>query len=295
MKDKKFKIFLAVCVLPAFLLFCFFAVYPVIKAFKMSMYNWSGLSSSAEFIGFDNFKTLFSDGAFWTSFKNNIFFLVFFPLITIIFSMIFAIILTQSKLREKSLYRVIFFFPNVLSMVVIGVLFTYIYDPSLGILNSFLDFIGLSTLKHAWLGESNTVLWALVFTMVWQAVGYYMVIYMAGLDSISPDLYEVADLEGATQVQKFKFVTLPLLWEVVRVTLVFFITNALNLSFIFVKIMTNGGPDGKSEVLLTYMFKQAFSNTNYGYAMAIGVVVFIFALGLAAIVNKVTEKENIQY
>ena len=174
-------------------------------------------------------------------------------------------------------------------MVVIGVLFTYIYDPSIGILNSFLGSIGLDRLQLVWLGNPKTVLWALAMAMVWQAVGYYMVIYMAGLDGIPPELYEVADIEGAGFWQKFRYVTLPMIWEIVRVTFVFFITGVFNLSFIFVKVMTNGGPDGNSEVLLTYMYKQAFVNSNYGYAMAIGVVIFIMAVGLALLLNKLTK------
>ena len=292
MKNTKKKIFIGWCIIPALILFLIFMVYPIIKGFSMSFYSWSGLSDNAQFIGLENFKTLFSDAYFLKALKNTGFLMVVFPLLTIIFSLLLAIFLTQGKLKEKNFYRLIFFFPNVLSMVVIGVLFTYVYDPSIGILNSFLEKIGLDAWAHAWLGDPKTVLWAVVLAMVWQAVGYYMVIYMAGLDGIPPELYEVADIEGASFAQKFRYVTLPMIWEIVRVTLVFFITGVFNLSFIFVKVMTGGGPDGNSEVLLTYMYKQAFTNANYGYAMAIGVVIFIMAIGMAVILNKVTEKKE---
>lgn len=289
MKNNKKKIFIAWCIIPTLILFILFMVYPIIKGFSMSMYSWGGLSDNAKFIGFDNFKTLFADEYFMKALKNTAFLLVVFPVVTIIFSLLLAIFLTQGKLKEKNFYRLIFFFPNVLSMVVIGVLFTYIYDPSIGILNSFFGSIGLDRLQLVWLGDPKTVLWALAMAMVWQAVGYYMVIYMAGLDGIPPELYEVADIEGAGFWQKFRYVTLPMIWEIVRVTLVFFITGVFNLSFIFVKVMTNGGPDGNSEVLLTYMYKQAFVNSNYGYAMAIGVVIFIMAVGLALLLNRLTK------
>jgi len=267
-------------------------VYPIIKGFSMSLYSWGGLSDNATFIGFDNFKTLLTDEYFIKSLKNTGFLLLVFPSITIVFSLLLAIFLTQGKLKEKNFYRLVFFFPNVLSMVVIGVLFTYIYDPSIGILNSFFEMLGLESLQLVWLGDPKTVLWALAMAMVWQAVGYYMVIYMAGLDGIPPELYEVADIEGATFWQRFRYVTLPMIWEIVRVTLVFFITGVFNLSFIFVNVMTGGGPDGGSEVLLTYMYKQAFVNSNYGYAMAIGVVIFIMAVGLALILNRITKKSE---
>lgn len=293
MKNNKKKVFIAWCIIPALVLFCLFMVYPIIKGFSMSLYSWGGLSDNATFIGFDNFKTLFADEYFIKSLKNTGFLLLVFPSITIVFSLLLAIFLTQGKLKEKNFYRLVFFFPNVLSMVVIGVLFTYIYDPSIGILNSFFEMLGIESLQLVWLGDPKVVLWALAMAMVWQAVGYYMVIYMAGLDGIPPELYEVADIEGATFWQRFRYVTLPMIWEIVRVTLVFFITGVFNLSFIFVNVMTGGGPDGGSEVLLTYMYKQAFVNSNYGYAMAIGVVIFIMAVGLALILNRITKKSEV--
>ncbi|MEG0238201.1 MAG: sugar ABC transporter permease [Clostridium sp.] len=291
-KNKNRNIFLALSVIPTFALFLFFLVYPLIKGFSMSLYNWSGLSKSPEFIGLKNFETLFQDQKFWQALKNTLIIMLTFPAITMIVALLLAVLLTQGKLKEKNFYRLVFFFPNILSMVVIGVLFTYIYDPSIGILNSFLSKIGLDSIAHAWLGDPKTVLIAIVLAMVWQAVGYYMVIYMAGLDSVSPELYEVADIEGASFFEKFRYVTIPMLWEIVRVTFAFYITGVFNLSFIFVTVMTKGGPDGNSEVLLTYMYKQAFTNSNYGYAMAIGVVVFVIALGLALMMNKISRKKE---
>ncbi|WP_346964291.1 carbohydrate ABC transporter permease [Clostridium perfringens] len=290
MNSNKRKIFLAMCVLPALILFTIFMLYPIGKGFMMSLYEWSGISGEPVFVGLDNFKALLNDRYFKEAFGNTFFIIVLFPAITITLSLFLAVVITQSKLKEKNFYRVILFFPNILSMVVIGVLFTYVYDPSIGILKAFFEMIGLDKLAGlAWLGDSKLVLWALVITMVWQAVGYYMVIYIAGLDGISPSLYEVCYLEGASAWQKFRYVTLPLLWDVVRVTFAFFITGALNLSFIFVTVMTKGGPNGKSEVLLTYMYKQAFTNSQYGYAMAVGVTIFAFAMILALIINKLSD------
>ncbi|MEG1636538.1 MAG: sugar ABC transporter permease, partial [Cellulosilyticaceae bacterium] len=212
--------------------------------------------------------------------------------ITMFLSLFFAAALTQSKLKEKNFYRVIFFFPNVLSIVVIGVLFKNIYEPNTGILNSLLKGVGLENLTHAWLGESKTVLWAIVIAMVWQAVGYYMVMYMAGMDGISPELYEAADIDGASKFTQFFKITIPMIWSIIRVTIVFFITSTLNMSFLFVNVMTNGGPNSQSEVLLTYMYRQAFTNSNFGYAMAIAVVIFVLAFALAIISNILTNKEE---
>ncbi|MCR8744433.1 carbohydrate ABC transporter permease [Romboutsia lituseburensis] len=296
-RQKKQGRFIFWCVVPTFLLFLLFKIYPMLSAAKMSLYRSTGLSSNPTFIGFENFTTLINDPVFWKSLGNTFFILGVFPIATMLLSLFFAVILTQGRIfeLEKTLYRIVFFLPNILSMVVIGMLFMYVYDFNLGILNSFLDFAGLEALKRTWLGEKDTVLWALTFTMVWQAAGYYMVIYISGINRIPQDLYEAATLDGATPMKQFFIITLPLIWEVVRVTITFFITGAFNLSFIFVKVMTKGGPDNASNTLLNYMDSQAFMNANYGYAMAISVVVFVIAIVLAVIVKKITERDVIEF
>ncbi len=296
-QKSKDRIFIGVCVLPAVLLFSLFILYPMGKGLWMSLYRHTGLSGTATFIGLENFQTLFADPIFLNSIKSMLFILVTFPLITMVLAMGLAVLITQGKLHkiEKKFFKMIIFFPNILSMVVIGVLFLYLYDYNLGLVNGFLDLIGLVALKQTWLGQSNTVLWALVATMVWQATGYYMVMYMAGINQIPQDLYEAADIDGASKWTQFFKVTLPLLWQILRVTIVFFITGAFNLTFIFVTVMTQGGPNNASTVPLTYMYNQAFTNANYGYSMAIAVVVFLFAITLSFIIQKLTDRDAIEF
>ncbi|MFR9295198.1 MAG: carbohydrate ABC transporter permease, partial [Turicibacter sanguinis] len=293
----KDRLFIAVCVLPAVLLFSLFILYPMAKGFMMSFYRYSGLGGEATFIGLKNFQTLFADPIFLTAMKNMVFVLVFFPLMTMVLAMLFAVMLTQGRLHqfEQKFFKMIIFFPNILSMVVIGVLFLYLYDYNLGLLNGFLDVVGFEVLKQTWLGQKSTVLWCLVATMVWQATGYYMVMYIAGINQIPVDLYEAADIDGASKRVQFFKITLPLLWQILRVTLVFFITGAFNLTFTFVTVMTSGGPNNASQVPLTYMYSQAFSNANYGYAMAIAVVVFILAITLSFMIQKLTDKDAIEF
>ncbi|MGL4798697.1 MAG: carbohydrate ABC transporter permease [Cellulosilyticaceae bacterium] len=287
------KIAIAISVIPALCLYALFVMYPTFNVFKTSLYQWSGLSPNKTFIGFDNFIRLFNDTKFWMALKNTVFLLVVCTAITMFLALFFAAALTQTKLKEKNFYRVLFFFPNVLSIVVIGVLFSNIYEPNTGILNSLLRGVGLDSLAQPWLGTGKTVLWAIAIAMIWQAVGYYMVMYMAGMDGISPELYEAADLDGAGKVTQFFKITIPMIWSIIRVTMVFFITSTLNMSFLFVNVMTDGGPNSQSEVLLTYMYKQAFTNSNFGYAMAIAVVIFIVAFTLAIISNVLTRKKEI--
>lgn len=155
--------------------------------------------------------------------------------------------------------------------------------------------LSLPGLKQMWMGNSNIALYSLAAALVWQAIGYYMVMYMASMSSIPENLYEAASLEGAGRMKQFFLVTLPLVWDNIRTTLTFFIISTINLSFLFVKIMTGGGPNGATEVFLSYMYNQAYTNSSYGYGMAIGVIVFIFSFILSGIVNKVTERDVLEF
>lgn len=147
----------------------------------------------------------------------------------------------------------------------------------------------------AWLGNQRLVVWAIVIALVWQAIGYYMVMYMASMASVPESIYESASLEGAGPITQSFTMTLPLIWTNIRTTLTFFIISTINLSFMLVKAMTGGGPDGASEVFLSYMYDQAYTNSSYGYGMAIGVVIFIFSFALSGIVNMVTKREPLEF
>lgn len=291
-KQLKTRLALALSIIPTLCLYGLFVIYPTFTIFKTSLYQWSGLSPQKTFVGAGNFVRLFNDDRFYLALKNTLFLLVVCTVITMFLALFFASALTQTKLKEKNFYRVLFFFPNVLSIVVIGVLFSNIYEPNTGILNALLRGVGLGGLAKPWLGSGKTVLWAIGVAMIWQAVGYYMVMYMAGMDGISPELYEAADIDGAGKVTQFFKITIPMIWGIIRVTMVFFITSTLNMSFLFVNVMTDGGPNSQSEVLLTYMYRQAFTNANFGYAMAIAVIIFIIAFSMALISNVLTRTKD---
>ncbi|KQO16711.1 carbohydrate ABC transporter permease [Paenibacillus sp. Leaf72] len=289
MKTKR-TFFILVCLLPGLLLFSLFKVYPTFQIFQKSLYLWTGLSDEPKYIGLKNFTDMLHDETFLLSMRNTGFLMLVVPIITIMIALINASILTQSKLKERGFYRTVFFFPSILSFVVIAILWSFIYHPTMGFVNTGLEMIGLGEWAKPWLGDQRTVLWALAITLIWQAAGYYMVMYMAGIDSISPELYEAADLDGATRIQQFFRITIPMLWEIIRVTIIFSINGVLSISFIIVSIMTGGGPDRHSEVVMTYLYAQAFTNSNFGYAMAIGVVVFVISMLLALVSNKLTER-----
>lgn len=284
--------FIYFSVLPAFILLLIFMVYPAASVFVMSLFRWGGYSSEKTFIGFENFRVLWEDSRFWLSFRNTLILLVIVTAATLVLALWSANTLTREKLRAKGFFRVVFYIPNILSAVVIAAVFSAIYDPSRGLLNSVLSLFGMGPVM--WLGDRSIVVYSIAIAMIWQAVGYYMVMYMSAMSSVPESLYEAADIEGAGRVVKFFRITLPLIWTSFRTTLTFFIISSVNISFLLVRAMTGGGPDGASEVFLSYMYDQAYTNSSYGYGMAIGVVIFVFSFGLSALVNLITRREAIE-
>ncbi|WP_199679542.1 carbohydrate ABC transporter permease [Lachnotalea sp. AF33-28] len=288
-------LFIFLCVVPTFLLFATFVLYPMLSSFAMSFTDWSGMGKNYKFIGLNNYRKLIGDRTVRIALKNNLILLVFVPLVTISLSLLFASLLSGKKIREKKLYRILFFFPNVIAISVTSILWSFIYHPSVGIINGFLKAVGADFLVHTWLGESGTVVLAIGVTMIWQAVGYYMILFIAAMEGVPVDLYEAADLEGAGTLQKFFRITLPLIRNVLNVAIIFNIIAVFNGSFTFTRIMTNGGPDNKSMVLSLYMYDQAFGNGNFGYAMAVGVVILCITLVLSLINNRLSGKNDITY
>lgn len=294
-KKKSEGRFVFACLFPAVLLLAVFIFIPTINVFKMSLYRMGGITNNQTFIGMENFKNLMGDKNFLQAMQNTILIIVMVLICTVVFAVLFATLLTRGNFKGKNIFRIIFYIPNILSIVVIAGIFGAIYNPSTGLLNSFLRGIGLDSLAHQWMSEPNIVIYSVIFALVWQAIGYYMVMYMSAMAAIPPDYYEAASLDGATELQMFSKITFPLIWSNIRTTLTFYIISTINLSFLFVQIMSNGGPNGKTEVVLNYMYKQAYGNGSYGYGMAIGVVVFLFSFALAGIVNKITDREVYEF
>ena len=179
-----------------------------------------------------------------------------------------------------------------MSIVVIAGIFSAIYQPTNGILNTFFGMIGLSSLQQQWMGNPAIINYSIIGALVWQAIGYYMVMYMSSMSSIPENLYEAASLEGASKVRQFFMITLPLIWDNIRTTLTFFVISTINLSFMFVQFTSEGNLG--SEVALNYMYNNAFAG-KYGFGMAVGVCIFVFSFALSAIINKVTERDVLQY
>lgn len=293
--NKRRSLFIFCCLAPAVILFVIFMVYPTINVFRLSLYKWSGLNPVKQYVGFDNFKILAKDINFLRSFQNTLLLIVIVTIVTMGLAIIFAAILTRIQIRGQNFFRIVFYIPNILSVVVIAAIFSAVYDPVNGLLNSLKSIFIPDAEPTLWLGDQKIVIWSIIIATIWQGIGYYMVMYMASMSAVPQSLYESASLEGAGHIKQFFEITIPLIWTNIRTTLTFFIISTINLSFLLVTAMTGGGPDGATEVFLSYMYKQAYTNSSYGYGMAIGVVVFIFSFAFSALVNFVTKREPLEY
>ena len=284
--------FILLCVVPAVILFVIFMVVPTFNVFRLSLYQRSTFNPNEVFIGLKNFEMLLRDATFIRSMQNMLLLIVMVTVFTMATALVFAGILTREKLKGQDFYRIVFYIPNILSVVVISGIFSAIYDIDRGLLNSILNLFGKEGIL--WKGEEH-VITSLVIAMVWQAIGYYMVMYMSSMAAVPESLYESAGLDGASRVAQFFQITIPLIWTNIRTTLTFFIISTINMAFLFVSAMTGGGPNNASNVALLYMYNQKNLGGGYGYAMAIGVVIFLVSFGLSALVNKVTEREVLEY
>ena len=284
--------FILTCVVPAVVLFVIFMVVPTFNVFRLSLYQRSTFNPNEVFIGLKNFQMLLRDANFIRSMQNMLLLIVMVTVFTMGTALVFAAILTREKLRGQDFFRIVFYIPNILSVVVISGIFSAIYDIDRGLLNSILNLFGKDGIL--WKGEEHVIM-SLVIAMVWQAIGYYMVMYMSSMAAVPESLYESASLDGADRFTQFFQITLPLIWTNIRTTLTFFIISTINMAFLFVSAMTSGGPNNASNVALLYMYNQKNLGGGYGYAMAIGVVIFLVSFGLSALVNKVTEREVLEY
>ena len=285
--------FILLCVAPAVILFTVFMILPTINVFRMSLFQRGAYSPKETFVGLDNFLYLLNDAQFIRSMQNTILLIVVVTIITFCTATVFAAILTRENIKGQNFFRIVFYIPNILSIVVISGIFSAIYKPENGMLNSIIGLFTDLSNPILWKGE-KLVMVSIIMAMVWQAVGYYLVMYMASMSSIPESLYESAGLEGASRLTQFFQITIPLIWTNIRTTLTFFIISTINMAFLFVKSMTSGGPNGASEVALGYMYSQKDAGL-FGYSMAIGVMIFLFSFALSALVNKVTKRDVLEF
>ena len=277
-------------VAPALLCYIIFSIIPIYNTIELRVYEWDGASALMNFVGLDNYKAIFQNEIFWKALSHNIFWILFTVFIPTIFGIILAVLLNQSFVKGRLLFRVIFYMPAIVSMVAVGIVWNWILNPEFGILNRALKFIGLDFLAFNWLGDEHTVMWALLIAGSWVHYGFCMVITMAALSGLDACYVEAAKLEGANPVQTFFYVTLPLL----KNTFTLLVLNSLIGSFkVFeiVYIMTKGGPYHSSEVISTLMYRTAFMDSEFGMGSAVAVVLSVIIAVCSAVYMKYSEKE----
>ena len=264
-------------------------IVPTLNVFRMSLFERGAYSPTETFVGLGNFTTLLGDAKFITSMQNTVLLIVVVTIVTFFFALVFAGILTREKIKGQNFFRVIFYIPNILSVVVIAGIFSAVYKPENGMLNSILSMVSGETVMILWKDQPMVIV-SIIIAMVWQAIGYYMVMYMASMSAVSESLYESSSLDGAGRVKQFFQITLPLIWTNIRTTLTFFIISTINMAFLFVKAMV---AKGMADVGLSFMYNQKDAGL-YGYSMAAGVVLFLFSYILSALVNRVTRRDVLE-
>ncbi|SDJ25243.1 carbohydrate ABC transporter permease [Salimicrobium halophilum] len=285
------KWMIAFYIMPALLMVAFLIFIPLGLSAYYGLMEWDGIGAM-EFIGMENYITAIQDAAFWDSALHSFLLAVFSTLSLIVYLAISMIL--ASKIKGADILRKIYLIPMLLSSVAIAQLWIKVFNPANGMLNRALMWLGVEN-PPAWLANPDIVLYAIFVPILWQYAGFYILIYYAALKNIPESLIEAAKIDGATPIQIAYRIKLPLIKGIVKVTVVLAIVGSLKY-FDLIYVMTNGGPNGASEVMASYMYKLAFSTNEFGYGSAIGFLLLIITLIVTVIVRKLTEdKENIQY
>ncbi len=288
---------------PAIILYLVFVIYPYGRSMYNSLTSWRGVSALQPFVGLANYERMINDDLFWNALKHNFEYLIFVPIVTITISLFLAFMITQG-VRFAKFFRVVFFFPQVISLISIGVLWSYIYHPTIGIVTSIMKFLKLEWFFRlfgfqgipVWIGDPRTVRGAIASVVIWQAVGFYMVLFLAAMEAIPQSFYEAAIIDGANRWHQFRYVTFPLLWDTMQTALVYSGMGAFNMFAITRVMVVSGSSTARpADVLSTYLYEQAFEASRFGYATAIGVTLFLLMLTLSVLTMRATRREAVEY
>lgn len=286
------KKYIAFFVGPAFVVYLFFGLIPILYNLYISLFKTNLLGDST-FVGLKNYIRLFQDQFFQQAVVNNLKFVAGSYIAHMVLALLLSNILFQ-KVKGSKLFQSIYFMPSVICGTAIGMLWTFVYHPDFGLVNSFLKAIGLDSLTHIWLADEKTVIPALIIVTMWQFVGYHMVIQLAGMKNIDSSLYEAASIDGASKWQQFTKITFPLMKPILKIDSVLIVTGSLKL-YDLIAVTTSGGPNHASEVISTYMFTQGFNALKFGYSSSIATALLLLCIGATVIINFVFRTKKIDY
>jgi len=296
------RLFILTFLVPPLLLYAIFVISPYLQTFQIASTNWGGLTPDYQVVGLENFRRLIHDRQVWNALGHNAILLVVLPIATIGLGLFFASMLSVGGqggragirgVRGAALYRIVYFFPQVLSVALIGVLWREMYAPNSGLVNGALRAVGLGSLAHPWLGDPTLAFWAVLVVMIWSNVGFYVVLFSAAMQSIPRDIYEAAALDGAERGATLRRITIPLLWDTIQVAWVYLAIAALD-GFAIFQIITDGGPGYSSDVIGLRQYSTAFGESHFGYASAMGVAMFFLTLSIVVPFLRLTRRDRIE-
>jgi raffinose/stachyose/melibiose transport system permease protein len=261
---------------PTLLILGTFVVWPILSAFRLSLFDWNGVSPTRRFVGLQHWQTLVADRIFWKALGNNGLLVVLSIITQMPVAMALATLLERGG-RKLGFFKTVYFFPMLMSTVAVGIVFKYIYDPQFGLVNELLTALSLPGLRRTWLGDPSLALFAVAAVISWQSIPFYMMLFLAALVGIPRDLRDAASLDGATGVQYFRHVAWPLIRGTVRTAVILSILGSLRY-FDLIWVMTEGGPSNASELMATYMYRQAFAAFDMGYGSTIASAMFVFVM-----------------
>lgn len=276
MNNKKSTIKAYLFLLPAFVIFSAVVIIPTVYSFYLSFFSWNGIGEK-EFVALKNYTNLFTkDAIFLTALKNNFIWILLTVFFSISVSLMLAVVLNR-PFRGRVVYRAVFYIPYMLSWVVVGIIWKWMYNPNMGFINETLELLGLEHLKSGWLSEPAISLYCVYFAAMWQGVGQPMILFLSGLQTIPSDILEAAAIDGAGKVRTFFIITIPMLKETFVVVFATLIISAMKV-YDIIKVMTGGGPANATETLATYMYSQTFMYSNFGKGSAIASVMFLMMI-----------------
>lgn len=281
--------------LPALVVLAVFVYLPLVQNVAFSTQEWDIYSGSSAFVGLENYDKLFRDPVFWTALGNN----VLYSALSIAFQVGAALVLAAMieslrSIRWRKALRAIYFVPSAISLTVAGLLFYFIYEPNLGMLNHLLDAVGLGFLAQPWLGQESTAMVSIIAMSQWQGFGYSTLLFAVAIQRIPAELYEAASLDGIGPIRRFFHVTVPLVREMTGLMVIVTISGAFQV-FNEVMVMTSGGPNNSTQVLATWLYRSGFVRNDFGYAAAIATVIFVVTLLIALAQLWYTRRRRVEF
>jgi raffinose/stachyose/melibiose transport system permease protein len=284
-----------VWVAPAVALLVVFVYYPIVENVRLSFFSWSAFSPSPIFVGLENYRAAFDDDVFWRALFNNTAYAVVSLIVQVGFALVLAAVLEEFvHQRLRGILRTIYFIPATISITVAGILFSFLYNPQFGLVNRVLTAVGLESWTHAWLGEKSTAIWSIIAMSQWQSIGYTAVLFVVAIQRIPREYYEAVRVDGAGPVRTFFTVTVPMVREMTTLLIILTVSGAF-LVFNEVMVMTAGGPDNSSQVLNTWLYRNAFFEDDMGYAATIATVIFVITFIVAIVQLAIAKRRRVEW